>query len=117
MRYITMIANRDDGATKSAVVDTDDDMRVVACCNTTADGNRIAAALNSSRKTELTDAEIQRLDDNHNCIHQMLCSLAATEVPWDMEFIAAIEDIAEEFICDRLELMTAMEFSPYVDMP
>ena len=65
---------------------------------------------------ELTDDQIQRLDFVHNSIHDMLCAVAGQELPWDMEFIGQIEDIAQDYICGKLKLMTEMEFSPYFEV-
>ena len=65
---------------------------------------------------ELTDAQIERLDYVHNTIYDMLCDLSGQAgIEWDMEYIGQIEDVAQEFICKKLGIMTEMEFSPYVE--
>ena len=64
---------------------------------------------------ELDDARIRRLDFVHNRIHAMLCELAGTDIPWDIEAIGEISDFAEAHVCGKLGLMDAMAFAPYVE--
>jgi len=64
---------------------------------------------------DLTDKETDRLDFVHNAIHSLLCTLAGREIEWDISTIAEISDLAEEHICDKLGLMSAREFAPYVE--
>ena len=45
----------------------------------------------------------------------MLCELAGTDIPWDIEAIGEISDIAEAHVCGKLGLMDAMVFAPYVE--
>jgi len=66
---------------------------------------------------DLTDKETDRLDFVHNEIHSLLCTLAGREIEWDISTIAEISDLAEEHICDKLGLMSAREFAPYVEDP
>jgi hypothetical protein len=50
-----------------------------------------------------------------NAIHNLLCALAGRDIEWDISVIAEISDLAEEHICDKLGLMTDLEFAPYVE--
>lgn len=64
---------------------------------------------------ELSTSDIERLDFLHNAIHRLLCELAGREIPWDMEVIGEISDVAEEHICNKLGLMSQMSFAPFID--
>jgi hypothetical protein len=64
---------------------------------------------------ELTDEEISRLDFVHGAIHQLLCKLAGQNVPWDVGPIGEISDIAEQYVCETLGIMTPAQFAPYIE--
>lgn len=64
---------------------------------------------------DLTGKQTDRLDFVHNTIHEMLCALAGREIEEDVSVIAEISDLAEEYICNKLGLMTDQEFAPYVE--
>jgi hypothetical protein len=64
---------------------------------------------------DLTDKEVDRLDFVHNAIHDLLCTLAGRDIEWDISVISEISDLSEEYICEKLGLMTDREFAPYVE--
>jgi hypothetical protein len=66
---------------------------------------------------DITDKQTDRLDFLHSTVHRMLCALAGQEIEEDISVIAEICDLAEEHICNKLGLMTDMEFAPYVEDP
>jgi len=68
-------------------------------------------------RTELTREEGERLDFVHNTIHQMICDLAGQEVEWDTETVGEISDRVEELVCNRLHIMSDLEFAPYLMSP
>lgn len=68
-------------------------------------------------RTELTQREMERLDYVHNAIHALICDLAGQEVEWDAEIIGEISDTVEDFVCDRLHIMSDHEFAPYIEAP
>lgn len=61
----------------------------------------------------MTDKQIARLDFVHRQIYELLCHLAGRAIPWDMEVIGEMSDVAEEHICGKLGAMTPKEFAPY----
>lgn len=62
---------------------------------------------------EFTAKELNRLDFVHNTIHEMVCDVAGSKVPWDMEVIGTVADVVGQHICSKLKLMTEQEFLPY----
>jgi hypothetical protein len=65
---------------------------------------------------ELTGAQADRQDCVDSAIHALLNDLAiGQEIEWDMEFIGDVREVVQEIICDRLKLMTEMEFYPYIE--
>ena len=62
-----------------------------------------------------TNAQVERQDIVHNACHQLICDLAGHDVEWDMEHIGDLADQVEEIVCDRLQLMSKMEFNPYIE--
>ena len=63
----------------------------------------------------MTNAQIERLDDIHNRVHELLCYLAGTDedtLPWDMHVIGEIADTAQTYICGELKIMSEQEFNP-----
>lgn len=63
----------------------------------------------------LTDAQVERQDTVHNACHKLICDLAGQDVEWDMEHIGDLADLVEEIVCDRLQLMSKVEFHPYLE--
>lgn len=60
------------------------------------------------------EEEIERLDYVHSKIAQLLCDLAGQDVPWDINVIGEISDLAEKYICSELQIMPPEKFSPFV---
>ncbi len=63
-----------------------------------------------------TNAEEERQDDVDNAIYNLMVELAPwafDNVEWDMEYIGAVRNIIQEFLVDKLHLMTEQEFYPY----
>lgn len=70
------------------------------------------------QEDELTDEQIERQDRVDNVIHLLLIDLGAhSEIPWNIELIGIVRDAVQEVVCNRLKLMTEMEFYPYVETP
>lgn len=63
---------------------------------------------------ELTKAQQGQLDFVDNNIHGLLVGLTGQEIEWDMELIGIVVDAVREVICDKLKLMTEMDFYPYI---
>ena len=75
------------------------------------------------KQNSLTNAQTERQDMVDNACHRFLNELAAASDPgnsgsdvidWDMEYISAIREAAQEVIVDKLHLMTEMKFYPYI---
>ena len=66
---------------------------------------------------DLTTKETERLDFVHNSVHGMLCEVAGQDIEEDIAVVSEISDLAEEYICNKLQLMTDYEFAPYVSDP
>ncbi|GAH68344.1 unnamed protein product [marine sediment metagenome] len=64
---------------------------------------------------ELTERQTEQLDEVDNACHDLLCKLAGKNVDWDMEHIGEIAEVVEDIICNKLGLMTEMEFRPYIE--
>lgn len=68
---------------------------------------------------ELTDAQYAQQDFVDDEIMNLLCRLGNKqegEIEWDMELISIVREAVQEVICDRLKLMTEMEFYPYMEL-
>ena len=64
---------------------------------------------------ELTKAQQEQQDFVDNNVFGLLVGLTGKELEWDVEHISAVREAVQEVICDRLKLMTEMEFYPYID--
>ena len=71
---------------------------------------------------ELTQAQIDRQDLVDNLCHEFIKRLAEAlgitdprVIAWDIEPISIIRDAAQGVFVDGLEVMTKMEFYPYID--
>lgn len=67
---------------------------------------------------ELTDVQGGQQDFVDDEIMNLICRLANKqegEIEWDMELISIVREAVQEVICDRLKLMTEMEFYPYIE--
>jgi len=67
---------------------------------------------------ELTQPQLDRQDAVDNAIQELLESLSGKKFPcldWDTEIVGIIRDAVQEVICKRMELMTPLEFYPYID--
>ena len=70
------------------------------------------------KQEELTGRQLERLDYLHNRIQAMLIEICPNEtktVEWDMELIATIADVVEEFFV-RKKYCTDQEFNPYIEI-
>jgi hypothetical protein len=68
----------------------------------------------SSDNSELTQAQNDQQDFVDNNIHGLLVGITGKELEWDMELISIVREAVQEVVCDRLNLMTEMEFYPYI---
>jgi hypothetical protein len=66
-------------------------------------------------QSELTNAQIEQQDKVQNACYQFICDLAGQELEWDMEWVGDLADTVKDIICDRLDLMSEMEFYPYIE--
>jgi len=64
---------------------------------------------------ELTNRQTEQLDGVDNACHGLLCTLAGKAVEWDIEHIGEIADVLQDIICNKLGIMTEMEFRPYIE--
>jgi len=64
---------------------------------------------------ELSKAQLGRQDAVHNACHALIEELAGQKVKWDIEQIGEVADVVQGIVCDKLGLMTEMEFMPYVE--
>ncbi|MDD3428097.1 MAG: hypothetical protein PHR42_04095, partial [Caldisericia bacterium] len=64
---------------------------------------------------ELTAKQIGQQDFIDNNIYGLLVGVSEKEIEWDMELISIVREVVQEIICDRLKLMTEMEFYPYIE--
>lgn len=66
---------------------------------------------------ELTRAQLRRQDEVDNAILELARSLApeGAAVEWDAEMIYSIRDKLEYWLCERLGVMSDMEFYPYLE--
>ncbi|MFA5376705.1 MAG: hypothetical protein WC455_13235 [Dehalococcoidia bacterium] len=70
-----------------------------------------------SEVVELTDAQLGQQDFVDDEIQSLICRLANKEegeLEWDIELISIVREAVQEVVCDRLNLMTEMEFYPYI---
>lgn len=66
---------------------------------------------------ELPEAQIDRQDVVDNAIYNLLLELSGKtedELEQDMEHIGDIRDVVQEVICDRLKIMSPMDFYPWI---
>lgn len=65
---------------------------------------------------ELTRAQLRRQDEVDNAILELVRSLAPQGAPveWDAEMVYTIRDKIEYWLCERLGVMSDMEFYPYL---
>lgn len=66
---------------------------------------------------ELTQSQLDRCDAVDAAIHQLLLELTGKtedELEQDMEHIGDIRDAVQEVICDRLKIMSPMDFYPWI---
>lgn len=64
---------------------------------------------------ELTAKQIGQQDFIDSNIYGLLVGVSEKEIEWDMELISIVREAVQEVICDRLKLMTEMEFYPYIE--
>ena len=64
----------------------------------------------------LTKKQIKRQDFVDNQIFELMQKLlpASKTVEWDIEAIATIRDVIQEQIVDKQELMSEVQFYPYI---
>ena len=60
---------------------------------------------------ELTHEDIKQQDFIDNTIHNMLCDIARTKVPWDTEIIQTVLDTARKLLWERYRIRI-----PYAEM-
>jgi hypothetical protein len=65
-------------------------------------------------KTELTVKQTNRQDLVDNTIQALLQDLTGQDIGWDIAVISDIRDEIENQVVNKLELMTEMEFYPYL---
>lgn len=71
----------------------------------------------SSDNGELTPKQYEQQDFVDDEIMNLICRLANKaegELEWDMELISIVREAVQEVICDKLKLMTELEFYPYI---
>jgi hypothetical protein len=68
-------------------------------------------------KEELTTKQTERQDLVDNAIQALLEHLTGKQIEWNIEIISNIREEIQDQIVNRLELMTEMEFYPYLRWP
>lgn len=69
-----------------------------------------------TEQEEFTDAETAQQDWVDGEIFQLVARLGGVNpanLEWNIEWISEIREAVQDVICDRLKLMTKMEFYPY----
>jgi len=72
-----------------------------------------------NKEIELTNAQVNRQDFVDNQCYELICTLCKPidgEIEWDIELISLVRDAVQQVLVDILELMTEMEFYPYVEL-
>ena len=72
-----------------------------------------------TNKDEFTEKETQRQDIVDNAIQNLMVELApwgVDDIEWDIEYIGEIRDVIQEFLVNKLHLMTEQEFYPYREL-
>ncbi len=69
---------------------------------------------------QLTQAQLERQDWVDDACEGLIKDLAGADtlsghVEHDMELIGIVRDAVQEVICDKLHLMTEIEFYPYIE--
>lgn len=67
---------------------------------------------------KLTSKQTERQDEVDNACYALLLNLSGKtekELPWDIYYISKIRQAAQEVVVDNLDLMTEMEFYPYIE--
>jgi len=66
--------------------------------------------------SELTAGEIARQDFVDCSIFDLICALnpSLTTLDWDIEFIAEIREVIEDWFTDKYAICSSMEFYPYL---
>ena len=67
---------------------------------------------------ELTKKQIDRQDAVDNAIQELLEELSGKKFPcldWDTEVVGIIRDAVQEVICDKMKLMSPMDFYPFME--
>lgn len=67
------------------------------------------------KELELTERQIDRQDCVDSIIYELINKLSPeTDIEWDIEDIAEVRDVIQGILVDKLKVMNAMEFYPYV---
>lgn len=71
---------------------------------------------------ELTQGQIDRQDFIDNLIQNLICEVGGIDYPqldklasWDIDAISDIRDALQEVICDKLKIMSPMDFYPFME--
>lgn len=64
---------------------------------------------------ELTKKQIKRQDFADNEIFELLENLSGKKLEWDIEAIASVRETIREYVVSNKNLMTEMEFYPYLE--
>ena len=49
------------------------------------------------------------------CYNVMVLLAKGGKVDWNIEHIADVRDVVQEIVCSELQLMTPMEFYPFIE--
>lgn len=61
--------------------------------------NEIIGAMDEMNELDdLTEAQLDRLDEIDNAVHECICVLAEKEIPWDMELIGETLDAIKQVL-------------------
>lgn len=73
--------------------------------------------MEKNKMKELTNSQLWRQDVVDNEIHSLIQKLAGNlhHIEWDIENIGDIRDVVEDVIVNRLKIMDAQKFYPFVE--
>jgi hypothetical protein len=60
--------------------------------------NEIIGTMDEMNELDLTEAQLDRLDEIDNAVHECICVLAEKEIPWDMELIGETLDAIKQVL-------------------
>lgn len=64
---------------------------------------------------ELTKKQLERQDSVDNAIFELIQELAGGTLNWDIEMIADVRDIIQEWVVGKMKLCSEQDFYPFLE--